>query len=234
MPENVTKIPKHINYLCIEGVIGAGKTSLCNLLAKRINGRLMLEAVNDNPFLTDFYKNRKSAAFQTQLWFILSRYRQLSENFAQQDLFHHVTVSDYIFAKDSLFASINLDENELVLYNTIAKIIEKKIPRPDFVIYLQASTDILLKRIEKRGRPYEYNMDKAYIKMLNEVYNQFFFHYQEAPVLIVNTNEIDLLNDDENLNDIIEQIHTTKFGSNYYCPLPSTDRAIIDEKKEKS
>ena len=121
----MNSLPKHINYLCIEGVIGAGKTSLCNLLAKKCNGRLILEAVNDNPFLSDFYKNRKSAAFQTQLWFILSRYRQLSENFAQQDLFHHVTISDYIFAKDSLFASINLDENELSLYNAVAKIIEK-------------------------------------------------------------------------------------------------------------
>jgi deoxyadenosine/deoxycytidine kinase len=234
MKVSFKKLPEYINYLCVEGVIGAGKTSLCNLLAKEFNGRLMLEAVNDNPFLSEFYKNRKSAAFQTQLWFILSRYRQLTENFAQQDLFHHITVSDYIFAKDSLFASINLDENEMMMYNSIATIIEKKIPKPDFVIYLQASTDVLLKRIEKRGRPYEFNMDKYYIKTLNEAYNHFFFHYTDSPVLIVNTDEIDLLNDDENLNDIVEQIHKTKFGSNYYRPLPSTDRAKIDEKKENS
>ncbi len=225
-------LPQKLNYLCIEGVIGVGKTSLCKMIAENFNARLLLESVGGNPFLSEFYKNRKSAAFQTQLWFLLSRYKQLTENFAQQDLFHQVTVSDYIFAKDSLFASINLDENEMAIYNTITSTLETKIPKPDFVIYLQASTDVLLKRIEKRGRDFEFNMDRSYIETLNEAYNHYFFHYSDSPVLVVNTNDIDYVSNEEYLFDIIEQIHSAKFGSNFYRPLNTSDRALIDEQKE--
>ncbi len=227
------KLPEYINYICVEGVIGVGKTSLCKLIANEFNGRLVLEAFDDNPFLSEFYKNRQSSAFQTQLWFLLSRYRQLSDNFAQQDLFHQITVSDYIFPKDSLFASINLDENEMGIYHSIVSIIEKKILKPDFVIYLQASTEVLLQRIQKRKRPYEYNMDRSYIETLNEAYNHFFFHYEDSPVLIVNTNNFDYVNNNENFLDIIDQIYNTKYGRHYYHPLASDDRAIIEEKKDK-
>ena len=234
MPGKTKKLPDHINYLCVEGVIGVGKTSLCNLIANEFNSRLILEAADENPFLSDFYKNRQSAAFQTQLWFLLSRYRQLTENFAQQDLFHRATVSDYIFAKDNLFASINLDENEMAIYNTISGILEKNVPKPDFIIYLQASTESILRRIEKRGKSYEANIDRSYLEILNEEYNHFFFHYKDSPVLIVNTDEIDYVNNRSEFDEIIEQIYLTKWGSNYYRPLGSKDRAIIDEKREKS
>lgn len=231
---NIKKLPEHINYLCVEGVIGVGKTSLCNLIANEFNSRLILEAANENPFLHEFYKNRQSAAFQTQLWFLLSRYRQLTDKFAQQDLFHKAIISDYIFAKDSLFASINLDENEMAIYNSISVILEKNVPKPDFVIYLQASTGSLIRRIEKRGKSYEININRAYIKTLNEAYNHFFFHYKESPVLIVNTDDIDYVNNRSDFDEIIEQTLLTKWGSNYYRPLGSKDRAIIDEKREKS
>jgi deoxyadenosine/deoxycytidine kinase len=227
------RLPDHINYLCIEGVIGAGKTSLCTLLAEKFNARTVFEAADENPFLADFYKNRQSMAFQTQLWFLLSRYRQLTENFVQQDLFHRVTVADYIFAKDSLFASINLDENELSMYNAVMNIIEKNVPKPDFIIYLQASTDVLMKRIEKRGRSYERAMDRAYIEMLNNSYTHFFFHYKDSPVLIVNTDDIDYVNNTEDFEEIIDQIALTRRGSNYYRPLGSEGRAFIDEKREQ-
>lgn len=231
---NSKKLPEHINYLCVEGVIGVGKTSLCNLIANEFNSRLILEAANENPFLHEFYKNRQSAAFQTQLWFLLSRYRQLTENFAQQDLFHKAIISDYIFAKDNLFASINLDENEMAIYNSISVILEKNVPKPDFVIYLQASTGSLIRRIEKRGKSYEININRAYIETLNEAYNHFFFHYKDSPVLIVNTDDIDYVNNRSDFDEIIEQTLLTKWGSNYYRPLGSKDRAIIDEKREKS
>ncbi len=228
------KLPSYINYLCVEGVIGVGKTSLCKLIADKFNARLILESPEKNPFLPGFYKNRQSAAFQTQLWFLLSRYRQLSENFAQQDLFHKIAVSDYIFEKDTLFASINLDENEMAMYNAISEIIKKNIPTPDFVVYLQASTNALLKRIEKRGVPYEFNMDRSYIKTLNEAYNHFFFHYNEAPVLIINTDDIDYVNIRADFEDIISQILQTRGGSTYYRPLASKDRLSINEKEMKS
>ncbi len=227
------KLPDYINYLCVEGVIGVGKTSLCNLLANEFNARPILEPAEDNPFLADFYKNRRSMAFQTQLWFLLSRFRQMTENFLQQDLFHKATVTDYIFAKDSLFASINLDENEKAMYDVIHSIIEKNVPKPDFVIYLQSSTQVLMKRIEKRGRPFEHNIDRSYIATLNEAYNHFFFHYKDSPVLIVNTDDIDYINNRSDFEEIVEQIFLTKWGSNYYRPLGSKGRAILDEKREK-
>lgn len=215
------KLPEHMAYLCVEGVIGVGKTSLCDLLEKTFNARVIRELAEENPFLTNFYHNRKSYAFQTQLWFLLSRYRQMSEIFAQQDLFHYGTVSDYMFAKDKIFASINLDENELVLYNNISNIIEQGIPQPDFVIYLQASTDVLMERIESRGRPYEKNMDYMYVDNLNKAYNHFFFHYTSSPLLIINTNEIDFVNNSDDMEEIVRQMSITKTGCNYYHPLSS-------------
>lgn len=169
----------HFNYLCIEGVIGAGKTSLSYLLAERFNARTVLEEAEENPFLAKFYTDRRMFAFQTQLWFLVSRYKQLSMMIAQQDLFHQVTISDYIFAKDRIFANVNLDEDELILYNQLSRVMESSIAQPDLVVYLQASTDVLLKRIEKRGRAYEYNMDRDYIDLLNQAYNHFFFPLQQ-------------------------------------------------------
>lgn len=218
-PISELKFPSYLNYLCIEGVIGAGKTSLCELLARRFDARLVLEEVQDNPFLPKFYSNRKAYAFQTQLWFLVSRYKQLSVMVAQQDLFHQVTLSDYTFVKDRIFANITLEEHELALYNTIAPVMETGVPRPDLVVYLQASTEVLLKRIDKRGRAYEFNMDEEYIELLNQAYNHFFFHYVASPLLVINTNDIDFVNDSDDLDELVTQILKVKSGTNYYHPL---------------
>lgn len=221
------------NHICFEGVIGAGKTSLCQLLAERFNGKSVLEKVEENPFLSRFYKDRSAFAFQTQLWFLLARYKQLSEELLQQDLFHSVVFSDYMLAKDRIFAQINLDENELSLYSALAEVLDKKVPRPEVVIYLQASTDVLLQRIEKRGRPFEFNMDRGYIESLNEAYNHFFFHFTECPLLIINTNEIDFVSQTEDLDTIIDQIVRVKTGTQYFQPpAPIDKRKLHDLKKE--
>jgi deoxyadenosine/deoxycytidine kinase len=231
MGEIKQSIPSHINYLCIEGVIGAGKTTLCQMLSKKFNARTIMEEAEDNPFLPRFYTERRMFAFQTQLWFLVSRFRQLSMMVAQQDLFHQLTVSDYIFAKDRIFANINLDDDELGLYNHIAQVMESSITRPDLVVYLQASTDVLLKRIEQRARPYEFNMDVDYLELLNQAYNHFFFHYSSAPLLIINTNNIDFVKYSSDLEEIIEQILHAGTGTNYYQPMGARDRHLLGGKQ---
>jgi deoxyguanosine kinase len=225
------RLPRNVRYLCVEGVLGVGKTALCNLLGNRLGARLVLEEGEENPFLPGFYRNKKSYAFQTQLWFLLSRYRQLSDAFTQLDLFQEVTVLDYMFAKDRIFASINLDDNELALYNRISSILEKTIPRPDYVVYLQASSDVLIKRIEKRGRPFESSVEKGYIELLNQAYNHFFFHYTDSPLLIINTNEIDFVEHEGDLDELLKEICKVAPGSNYYQPLDSKTRTFLDSKK---
>ncbi len=215
---NVT-LPDHIHHLAVEGVIGVGKTTLCRLLANSFNARLVLEQADENPFLHKFYRQRSNYAFQTQLWFLVSRYRQFSEAFIQQNLFHPVIITDYMFAKDRIFASINLDEDELSLYDTIARSLERDIPKPDFVVFLQASTEILLKRIEKRARPYEFAFDPAYIDVLNEAYSHFFFHYTDSPVLVINTSDIDFVAREHDLEVLIEQIAEAKPGANFFHPI---------------
>jgi len=211
-------LPDSVQYLCVEGVIGVGKTSLCHLLKSRFNARLILESVEENPFLSKFYEDRRDYAFQTQLWFLVSRYRQLSDPFLQQELFHKVTIADYMFAKDSIFASIDIDDNELALYHMIAKSLVRDVVRPDFVVYLQASTDVLVHRIEKRARSFEYNIDRHYLDVLNEGYNHYFFHYTDSPLLIVNTNDIDFVENPFDLDELVRQILNTKAGSNFYQP----------------
>jgi len=170
-------------------------------------------------------------AFQTQLWFLVSRYKQLSMMVAQQDLFHQVTISDYIFAKDRIFANINLDEDELILYNQLTRVMESSIAQPDLVVYLQTSTDVLLKRIEKRGRAYEYNMDRDYIDLLNQAYNHFFFHYNSTPLLIINTNDIDFVNNTDDFEEIVEQIVRARNGTSYYQPMGSRDKTLLVERR---
>jgi len=231
MAEHDSRSSLHFNYLCIEGVIGAGKTSLSYLLAERFNARTVLEEAEENPFLTKFYADRRMFAFQTQLWFLVSRYKQLSMMVAQQDLFHQVTISDYIFAKDRIFANINLDEDELILYNQLTRVMESSIAQPDLVVYLQTSTDVLLKRIEKRGRAYEYNMDRDYIDLLNQAYNHFFFHYNSTPLLIINTNDIDFVNNTDDFEEIVEQIVRARNGTSYYQPMGSRDKTLLVERR---
>ncbi len=202
-------------YIAIEGVIGVGKTSLAKILSQKLNSRLILEKFEENPFLSDFYGDRQRYAFQTQLFFLLSRYRQQLE-VSQTDVFHRSIVTDYIFAKDRLFAYINLDEKELHLYDQLYTILSKEITKPDLVIYLQADTDRLMKNIDLRDRDYERDMDRDYIDSLNQFYNQFFFHYNDTPLLIINTTEIDFVNKKEDLDEVMKYIQQPPLGTKYY------------------
>lgn len=208
---------KNVYYIAIEGVIGVGKTSLAEIIAERLSAKLVLERFEENPFLIDFYKNPERYAFQTQLYFLLSRYRQQLE-LKQVDLFHNLLVSDYMFAKDRLFAHLNLNEKELTLYNLVAKLLEKEVPKPDLVIFLQASTDRLVNNIRKRSRLYEKNISHEYIESLNRIYNEYFFRYNECPLIIVNTDDIDFVNNEKDLEDLLQVIRQPVSGVRYYNP----------------
>jgi len=209
-----------IRYLVVEGPIGVGKTSLAEALADRLKGRKLLENPEGNPFLPLFYQDRRRYAFQTQLYFLLNRFRQQQE-LLQFDLFTRRVVSDYLFAKDRIFAMLNLDEQELSLYERLHPILEAQVPRPDLVLYLQASTDVLLERIALRGRSYEKEIERGYLEEVNAAYNHFFLHYQESPLLIVNTNELDFVKHKEDFEELLKQIAEVKAGTHYYVPLGS-------------
>jgi deoxyguanosine kinase len=206
-------------YVAIEGVIGVGKTTLAKLLADRLDAKLILEEPEANPFLEDFYKDPRRYAFQTQMFFLVSRHQELREK-AQPDLFHEGIVCDYLFQKDRIFANINLSDRELSLYNRVAPLLEADLPPPDLVVYLQAGPEVLLRRIEQRGRHYERLMDPKYVATLVEAYNYFFFHYREAPLLVVNTNEMNFAGRREDLEDLVERIATHREGVAYVSPRP--------------
>ena len=205
------------DYIALEGVIGAGKTSLAVVLAKQLNGLLVLEKPDDNPFLADFYRDRKRFAFQTQLFFLLSRFKQM-ENFPQPDLFHDVVISDYIFARDRIFASVNLDERELWLYDKMVSMLEPSIPRPDLVVYLQSSPERLMQNIRIRNREYEKGLTLDYLKELNEVYNRFFWDYRSTSLLIVNADHVDFVNDSRSFDELLAVIQCPIEGTQYYNP----------------
>ncbi len=207
----------HTRYIVTEGPIGVGKTSLTTLLAEELGARLILEQAEENPFLTDFYRDPARYRFQTQMFFLLSRFSQQQE-MAQPDLFTRITISDYLFDKDRIFAYLNLDDNELALYEQFYKILEPKIVRPDLVIFLQADTDTLLRRIKQRGRPFEKEINLDYIAAVNEAYNQFFFRYSDTPLLVINTSDIDFVHRREDLDDLLKQILGMKQGTQYYVP----------------
>ena len=211
------KIPYHI---AIEGTIGVGKTSLAGILGDRLEAKLILEEFEENPFLVEFYKDSDRFAFQTQLFFLLSRYRQ-QQQLQQTDLFTKTLISDYMFVKDRLFAALNLDDKEMSLYNTVARILEKNVASPDMVIFLQSDTDRLMQNIKLRGREYEKLIDWKYIDALNQMYNEYFFRYDDSPLLIINTNDIDFVNNKEDLEEIIEFIRTPGEGTRYFNPIKS-------------
>lgn len=204
-------------YIVVEGVIGVGKTSLTKLLATRTSGRLNLEVVEENPFLSQFYQDRSAYAFQTQIFFLLSRYRQ-QQNLFQHDLFSSTLISDYLFAKDRIFANLNLSDDELVLYNQLASILEQRVLKPDLVIYLQARTSVLMQRIRWRGRTFEQDMDQDYLNALNAAYSYFFHHYKDAPLLVVNTDNLDFVNVPGDFDLLFNQIEEQFSGTRYFAP----------------
>lgn len=204
-------------YLVIEGPIGVGKTSLVSLLSEELGGRPVLEETENNPFLLRFYHDRRRWAFQTQLFFLLSRYRQ-QEELAQQDLFSSVTISDAFLPKDRIFATLNLSPDELVLYDQVYGLLKTRLPKPDLVIYLHAETAVLMQRVKQRGRDYEKDLTWEYLHDLNRAYNDFFFGYTETPLLVIQTTDIDFVKSSADLADLIRQIRQMKGGVQYYVP----------------
>ena len=205
-------------YLVIEGVIGAGKTSLARMLSERLAAQLVLEEVEENPFLKDFYRERARFAFQTQMHFLFSRYQQ-QRDLKQTDLFSEKLVADYLFQKDRIFASLNLADRELALYERLVGWLELDVVKPDIVVYLQANPDVLMERISKRNRPFERDMEKDYIARLNDAYNHYFFHYTDTPLLVVNTNTIDFVNQPDDYEDLVKRILSHRQGTMYYMPI---------------
>ena len=206
-------------YIAVEGPIGAGKTSLAERLAGRLEATLVLED-NENPFLADFYADRPGAALQAQLFYLLSRHRQQT-SLRQADLFKQVTISDYLFDKDKIFAYVNLDDNELFIYQRLYDLLSRDAPPPDLVVYLQAPTDVLLRRLRLRRADPEtaaFDPDPEYLKELNEAYNHFFFHYNATPLLVVETSQFDSDASDESLDDLVKQIKGMGAGTRYYVP----------------
>jgi deoxyadenosine/deoxycytidine kinase len=188
------------------------------MLSERLQAKLVLEEVEENPFLKDFYQDRERFAFQTQMHFLFSRYQQ-QRTLRQLELFQERMVSDYLFQKDRIFAGLNLSERELALYERLVGWLELDVMKPDVVVYLQASPDTLMMRIARRGRPFERDMSRDYIKQLNEAYNHFFFHYTEAPLLVVNTNTIDFVANSDDFDDLMRRILTHRQGTTYYSPM---------------
>jgi deoxyadenosine/deoxycytidine kinase len=212
--------PKTPRYIAIEGPIGVGKSSLAKILAQKYASRLVREEVAGNPFLERFYENPRKFAFQTQLFFLLSRYRQQRE-LAQGDLFEAGLVCDYILAKDKIFALINLEDDEVSLYESIYKLLVSTLPKPDLVIYLQARPEVLLSRVRKRGIAYERNISLDYLRTLSDAYNEYFFHYNETPLLVVNTSEIDFVESPRDLEHLVREVKSVKRGTQHYIPLGS-------------
>ena len=209
---------RNLYYIALEGPIGVGKTSLAQMLSQELSTRLVLEDFEDNPFLSDFYNDPERFAFQTQLFFLLQRYRQQQE-LRQVDMFQKLLVTDYMFVKDRLFASLTLDEKEMQLYDTVANLLERNVIKPDLVIYLQADTDLLMENIAKRGRRMEKNITWEYIDALNQVYTEYFFRYQETPLVIINTNNIDFVNNENDLKEVINYIRQPVSGTKFFNPV---------------
>ena len=204
-------------YIAIEGPIGVGKTSLAERLATRLDAVTILEET-ENPFLADFYSGRAGSALQAQLFYLLNRHRQ-QLSVRQGDLFTQSTVSDYLFDKDKIFAYLNLDDNELFIYQRLYELLAKDVPAPDLVIYLQASTDVLLRRMRSRtDEPRPREPGTSYLREVNEAYQHFFFHYTATPLLVVDTTHVDFSASDQAVEDLIRQIRTMGRGTMYYVP----------------
>ncbi len=207
-----------VKYIAIEGVIGAGKSALAKKIKERLNAELVLEQFETNPFLEKFYSDRKRYAFQTQMFFLINRFKQ-QEELKQGNLFTEYTVSDYIFEKDRIFAYLNLSGEELKLYESIFPLLERNLNKPDLIVFLQSSVDRLIYNIRKRGRKIERNITRSYIAELSEAYNNFFFRYNKTPLLIVNSTEIDFVHNEEDFDELFKQIFRDDRGvTEYFKP----------------
>jgi deoxyguanosine kinase len=207
-------------YIAVEGPIGVGKTTLAQMLAAALDGDLLLERTEDNPFLEKFYQDRKRYALQTQLFFLITRYQQ-QKDLNQLDLFQRVIVSDHLFDRDRIFAHINLDKDELRLYDEIYALLEARITRPDLVILLQARPEVLKERIKARGKRRERDISMEYLEEVAEAYKDYFFYYSDSPLLAVDATDIDFVRNKKDFEDLLREINETKKGTTYYMPLGS-------------
>jgi deoxyguanosine kinase len=204
-------------YIAIEGPIGVGKTSLAQALGLRIGARIVLEDIDSNPFIARFYQDPEKYAFPVQLYFLLTRYNQ-QRQLAQQDLFAQATVTDYLLAKDRIFARLNLDPDELVLYEGVYRLLDGQLARPDLVVYIRARVEVLAERLRKRNRTFERHISMEYLESVSAAYRDFFFYYDETPLLVVDSSEIDFVEDPGDLEDLLREIDRTVTGSHYYVP----------------
>ena len=206
-------------FIVVEGPIGVGKTTLAKKLAQSFGSELLLEGAAENPFMSRFYENPRAAALSTQLFFLLQRTRQKQE-IRQADMFSPVRIADFLMEKDRLFAELTLDEDELKLYEQVYDQLTIDVPEPDLVVYLQAPVEVLLDRIENRGIQYERLIEAAYLQRLSDSYVNFFYHYTDAPLLIVNATEIDFANNESDYQQLLERLKSIKSGRHYYNPQP--------------
>jgi deoxyadenosine/deoxycytidine kinase len=207
-------------YIVVEGPIAVGKTSFAERLAEALGARLVLEEGEENPFLRKFYESPEKYAFATQIFFLLSRYRQQFE-LAQRDLFEQAVVADYFFAKDQIFARLNLDNDEYLLYQQIYRMLDARAVRPDLVVYLEARGDVLSRRMRRRDRDYERRIAPAYLERVAEAYRQFFYHYGDSPLLVVQSSDIDFVERPSDFEALLKEIHAVKRGVQHYVPLSS-------------
>jgi deoxyadenosine/deoxycytidine kinase len=211
-------VSKEIKYIAVEGVIGAGKTALAKKLKTRLEAKLILEQFEANPFLEKFYNDRKRFAFQTQMFFLVNRFKQ-QEELNQEDLFNNFIICDYIFDKDKIFAYLNLSAEELKLYESVFPLLSRNLRKPDLVVYLQSNVDRLMFNIKKRSRSIERNLTRNYIEELSEAYNHFFFRYNSTPLLIVNSSDIDFVNNDNDFDELFREIFREERGPiEYFNP----------------
>jgi deoxyadenosine/deoxycytidine kinase len=209
-----------INFLAVDGPIGVGKTTLVEKLARRYEGVKILEDVN-NPFLPDFYQDRPGAAFQTELYFLLSRFKQ-QQDIAQRNLFDRLLVSDYTFPKNRIFAYLNLSDDELMLFDKLFTLLEPQLPVPDLVVYLVADLETCMRRIGKRDRHFEKNMSEEYMSELIDAYNHYYHYYDRSPLLVVDTGHLNFVDRSEDFEELVRQISKPIKGTQYYVPLGSS------------
>jgi len=206
-----------LHHVAVEGPIGAGKTTVIDRLAERLEARKVIEDWATNPFLRSFYDSRPGAAFQMELFFLLSRYRQQQE-LVQRQLFTQATLVDYVFERSRLFAYLNLDDSELLIYDKLYSLLSESVPRPDLIVYLQAPTEVLMRRVKARGRPEESQLSEEYLAEVNRAYNHYFFHHTATPLLVVNTEGADFARSEDDVADLLKQIRAMGKGTQYYVP----------------